>query len=298
MYDGLVIVPQLGLVPIGFDPDSKLAEFAHVRTARREVESNGEPGPPILPPPDRPLDPDTDLPLIFVLIPGRSVRIGAWPPGPDTAEGTPHIDRYALPTEAPVNEVELAPFFISKYEMTRGQYGRLVSSVVEGDRQSSFPVVDLAWSEARNLVWRCFLTLPSEAQWEYAARAGTTTSWSTGNDEEELRGLANLEGTNLDDRFELAAPVGSFPPNPFGLHDVHGNVAEYCLDSYGSYFFVPEPGTGMRFPVTGEGCVRGGAYGSKPCQARSAWRGDHGARGSWVGLRPARLLLGRELPTR
>jgi len=299
-YGGLRIGPQLGLVPIGFDPESKLAEFAHLRTARREIGSNGEPGLPFLPrtDPSQPLDPTEDLPLIFVLIPGNTARIGAVPPAPDNPEGHPHVDRYALSGEAPIHEVVLRPFFISKYEMTQGQYERLASPVMEGAHEPSdsapFAVVDLNWSGARDLLWRCFLTLPSEARWEYSCRAGTTTIWHTGDDEEELRTLANLKGTYEDDRFEAAAPVGSFPPNRFGLHDVHGNVAEHCLDAYGTYFLVPEPSTGRRFPWTGEGCVRGGSYDSRPCRARSAWRGDHGASGSWVGLRPARPLFDSE----
>jgi len=293
-YGGLRIHPQVGLVPLGLDPASGLAEFAHLRTARWVN------GAFVLPERhEGHFDPAEDLPLIFVLLPGGSACVGAARPEDASPEGCPNVDPQALKDEAPVDVVALAPFFLSKYEITCGQYRRLVGRTPGfGDSEDgaealpspTLPQADVGWSEALIPLTRHCLTFPTEAQWEYAARGGTTTVWWTGDEEETLRGAANLCVGDELDPFPGPAPVGSFRPNPFGLYDVHGNVVEYCLDDYGPYYYVAERDTGRRFPTSGQQTARGGSYASPPCQARSAWRGDRGDRGREVGWRPARRL--------
>lgn len=277
-YGGLRIEPQLGLVPLGADPPTGLMEFAHLRTARREKDERCEIGAAILPErtPGGGFDPEDDLPLIFVLVPGGIVR------------------HPAAPDEGPYPQAQLEPFFVSKYEMTQAQYERLLDPAAGGKPASRdeaiLPFTGRNWSEFRDLLARHYLTLPSEDQWEHAARGGTVTPWSTGTDIVDIRDLANLEGLSAGDRFEGVAPIGSFAPNPFGLHDVHGNVAEYCFDNYGTYHFVPEPITGRRYPRSGTTVVRGGSYLGSPDAARSDCRDDMGSRRPSIGVRPARQL--------
>jgi formylglycine-generating enzyme required for sulfatase activity len=154
---------------------------------------------------------------------------------------------------------------------------------------------------------RLDLELPTEAQWEVAARGNTTTPWWTGEDPESLRGAANLadlsyvrfygpsdaahDGWN-DDGFGATAPVGSFRPNAFGLHDTLGNVWEWCRDGFGDYSEKAAPGDGYRpgdprYPV-----YRGGCFDNPAIKARSAARAcqvpDPG--NGYMGVRPARRV--------
>jgi formylglycine-generating enzyme required for sulfatase activity len=136
---------------------------------------------------------------------------------------------------------------------------------------------------------RMGLMLPSEAQWEYAARAGTTTSWWTGAEEASLAGCANvfdlantrdrqagMATASFDDGFVYHAPVAALRANPFGLHETVGNVHEWCQDEY------PEHGK----------VVRGGGFNDLPSVARSAFgypfKADY--RHHALGVRPARAV--------
>ncbi|MCA8956258.1 MAG: SUMF1/EgtB/PvdO family nonheme iron enzyme, partial [Planctomycetes bacterium] len=143
-------------------------------------------------------------------------------------------------------------------------------------------------------------------QWEYACRANTTTPWWFGGDPRQMtradncldrRGLILIgrrPGDAADDGFALHAPVGSFAANPFGLHDLYGNVAEWCRDPICSYAAVaPRRGDGLRTRAEVRGrCLRGGSLASPATQARSASRRAPlpGVRTYTHGLRPARRL--------
>jgi formylglycine-generating enzyme required for sulfatase activity len=157
------------------------------------------------------------------------------------------------------------------------------------------------------------LTLPTEAQWEYAARAGTRTLWWTGNDMDSLRGAVNLADQSaartfpamepiqiwpdLDDGWPWTAPIGQFRANPFGLHDVHGNVWEMVQDGLHSYEYPVRPGDGLRLPPADAPpprlphVSRGGACELDAWNARAARR--YGGKKFFAcGLRPVRLLDG------
>jgi formylglycine-generating enzyme required for sulfatase activity len=126
--------------------------------------------------------------------------------------------------------------------------------------------------------------LPTEAEWEYACRAGTTTQYSSGNNEESLIGKANMFDqsaakkyhewnidANHNDGFIETAPAGSFQPNPWGLFDMHGNVYEWCWDWYGSY--ESDPQTDPQGQSSGTiRVIRGGGWNSAPEDLRSAYR--------------------------
>jgi formylglycine-generating enzyme required for sulfatase activity len=155
--------------------------------------------------------------------------------------------------------------------------------------------------------------LPTEAQWEYACRAGTTTRYWSGDDPETLVKVGNvldasarLEVPHLtggaalpelthtvqaDDRFAFMAPVGSFRPNAFGLYDMHGNAWEWCSDWYGDDYYAVSPVDDPKGSDAGKGRVaRGGSWVSKPYLARSAqrYRLRPDYRADYLGFRVAR----------
>jgi formylglycine-generating enzyme required for sulfatase activity len=307
-YAGLDIPPQMGLRPIGPDPASGLWEFAHLMTGE-PAERDGE-GRLIL---------TERTGVVLVLVPGGSFWMGA-----SDEPGSRNYDPAAQADEGPLHQVDLSPFFISKYEMTQGQWKRFVGSNPsyygpDGSwdpawlRSHSAPSlllpVDSVSSETC-LTWlpRMGLSLPSEAQWEYAARAGSDTPWWTGRDKETLAGAANLADEYAqrhgagewigneawDDGATVAAPIGTYAANAFGLHEVHGNLWEWCLDCYDPAFYyassrldpvAPCNGTTSRVP-------RGGSFRLAASYARSANRPGTTPTyaGYTIGIRAARPI--------
>jgi formylglycine-generating enzyme required for sulfatase activity len=254
--------------------------------------------------------------LVFVLIPGGTFEMGAQ----CTDEAGPNYDPQARKREAPVHDVELSPFFLSKYEMTQGQWERFAGSnpslylpnMTVGGRPQGLlhPVEQVSWEECTGLMARMSLALPTEAQWEYACRAGSRTPWWTGSDRESLRGKVNLadqsvkrdgmswseidDWPDLDDGWVVHAPIGTFPANPFGLHEVHGNVWEWCADGEDDDFYAKSPRLDPVQPVVGNVAriYRGGSFANAATHARSSNRydGSPDYKHFSVGLRPARPL--------
>jgi formylglycine-generating enzyme required for sulfatase activity len=211
--------------------------------------------------------------------------------------------------------VDLAPYFISKYELTQGQWLRMTGKTPARFKPGEtvgghvvhlgYPVDQVGAQEADTILARLELALPSESQWEQAARGGTSTAWWTGADKASLAGAANLADRycmlhggprswryeeGLDDGFAAVAPTGSFRPNAFGLHDVAGNVWEWTtgrMENKGE-------GTGSRLDLRpGETLrvARGGAWDGISWRARSAHRRNiaPGLVGN-VGMRPVRSV--------
>ena len=301
-YGGLELAPQLGLVPLGPDPRSGLEEFADLAT--------GEP-------PRRRDDGSLELlpasSVVFVLLPGGKSYLGAQPSDSER----PNFDPAAQPDEGPVNVVELGPFLLAKYELTQGQWRRftarapskyLAGTQVRGRALSELsPVERVSWFEVERELARLGWRLPTEAQWEYAARAGSETPWWPGDEPAALQGAANLADRfaqandapfvafqeELDDGHLTHAPVGSFEPNAFGLHDVLGNVYEWCRDEYRADGAPTAKGEGLR---TGGNSttrvVRGGCYASLAVAARSSKRDSAGPEleTETIGVRPLRPL--------
>jgi len=308
LYKGLRIQPQLGLVPIGMDPDSRLWEFAHVRSGRPAARSPG----------DRRLRFDGDTGLVFVLIPGGEFLMGAQ--RRDRAQ--PNFDPQASQVNAePVHRVVLDPFLISKYEMSQGQWLRLTGQnpsayhpgqrVPGPDITLAHPVECVSWETCTDVLRQHGLDLPTEAQWEYACRAGTNTVWWTGDKTQDLRGAINCldqtrrrfgrqllmqvdSGLPFADGFVLHAPVHTLRANPWGLHHVHGNVCEWCRDNWARYILPVAPGDGLRdAPVSQYRVSRGGSYYHTARLARSAARPrpNQEYAGGDTGCRPSRRLL-------
>jgi formylglycine-generating enzyme required for sulfatase activity len=251
---------------------------------------------------------------VFVLIPGGTFWMGAQR---DDPAGHNH-DPLAQPHESPVHEVHLDPYFLSKFEMTQDQWERFTgknpslygpNSVFAGKHTTSLhPVEQVSWRAADTVLQRLDLLLPTEAQWERAARADSETSWWTGSDKRTLQGAANLaDGFALrhgaprtwpfekwlDDAHPVHAPVGQYRANGFGLHDVCGNVFEICREAFGSYDLPERDGDGERQGNASEGhIIGGGGYHNETGSARSAFRTDVSP--SYfdfaTGLRPARRI--------
>lgn len=213
-------------------------------------------------------------------------------------------------TEGPQHRVDIRAFAVGKFEITWDQWQACVDrggcsaegpSSTGGDNGWGFgsrPVIEVNWHDAQAYVlWLSQVTganyrLLSESEWEYVARAGTTTRYSWG-DAYPVCNPAARNGANFSGCAELRTlPVGTFAPNPFGLFDMHGNVYEWVQDCYKfSYTDVPTNGA----PHDGE-CdfrmLRGGSWGSYPQILRSAYRVffEPGFRYQNFGIRVARAL--------
>ncbi len=168
--------------------------------------------------------------------------------------------------ERRVHQVTLSEYWIGKYEVTNKQYRRFRPDHEGAD---NLPAVDVNWTEARDFCASFGFQLPTEAQWENAARAGSTARWSFGNNEGALARYA-WYGEDFADK-GTAHPVGTKEPNKWGIHDMYGNVQEWVADWIRSY--SDEPRTDPPGPSSGPGRgVRGGSFISSPASTRSASR--------------------------
>jgi hypothetical protein len=181
--------------------------------------------------------------------------------------------------DPPAHKVSLSEYWIGKYEATDRQARH------ETGDQGSLPAAELSWREAQDFCQLHGWRLPTEAEWENAARAGTQTAWSFGDDEKALGDYAWFDGNSGGELH----PVGIKKPNSWGLYDMHGNAWEWVADWYGPYEAKPQMDpTG---PVTGDFRVlRGGSFFDSAGNLRSANRFRVGPedRGSDVGFRCAR----------
>ena len=196
------------------------------------------------------------------------------------------------------------PFALSRHEVTFDEYDRFAAATGRGLPDDAGwgrgrrPVVNVSWEDAQAYVsWLSSETgaryrLPSEAEWEYAARAGTETAYSWGNEIGSNRANCDGCGSQWDD--EMTAPVGSFGANAWGLHDMHGNVWEWVEDCrHDSYAGAPADGSAW---TTGGNCgrrvYRGGSWVNDPRNLRAAYRVGFvaGGRFNALGFRVARTL--------
>lgn len=179
----------------------------------------------------------------------------------------------------PVHEVTLQGFEMGAYEVTQSQYEAIMGtnpSEHQGLGTENNPVEMVSWHKAREFCTKLSaqtgrtFTLPSEAQWEYACRAGSTTLYSFG-DADAL--LSNYTWYGEDYSEGSTHPVGTKLPNAWGLYDMHGNVGEFCLDSmHWTYEGAPTDGSAWE-PETGELRIhRGGGWFDYPWGCRSAHR--------------------------
>jgi formylglycine-generating enzyme required for sulfatase activity len=181
--------------------------------------------------------------------------------------------------EKPAHKVQVSGFHMDTREVTQQAYESLMEKNPSKSKGSNQPVEQVDWYHAalycniRSLkeglkpcydpkTLACDFTangyrLPTEAEWEYACRAGTQSRFSCGNDPAKLKSCAWFKANAS----QTPHPVGQKTPNPWGLFDMHGNVAEWCQDIYGESYYQSKEGTDPRGPATGSKRVlRGGSW--------------------------------------
>jgi serine/threonine protein kinase/formylglycine-generating enzyme required for sulfatase activity len=288
-----------GLVPIGMNPRSKLWEFYDLRSAW-----DRESDPQALPVPEHDeqgrLKITGETGIVFVLLPGGSIQAVAEATQTTWVIDTDQEHRFGTP---------LSPYFLSKHEVTQGQWVRWTGdnpSVSRTMDDWSLPVEQVSWQACSDQLNRLGLKLPTRLQWEYAIRAGTTTTYWTGDSVEEILLAENILDIGRDgsiretitNRGRELLPVGSLTPNGFGLFDMGGNVSEWTREP--AYFGVEDvrqerPGDGdlgeLDVPGAEYRTDRGGSFSSNEVLARSgAWSGSSGEPDWTKGLRPVREL--------
>jgi len=244
------------------------------------------------------------LAITMVQIPAGSFQMGS----PDTEAGR-------ASDEGPQHRVQLQSFFLGQTPVTQAQWKEVASwpqvnlelnpdpAIFKGANR---PVEAVSWEEAMEFCRRLsqrtnlFYTLPSEAQWEYACRAGTTTPFAFGDT--LTPDIANYDGNSAygsgpkGQYREETTDVGSFAANAWGLQDMHGNVYEWCLDHWhGDYEGAPSDGSA--WVNGGDSELRllcGGSWNSYPWSCRSAYRhrGHLDSRDGLVGFRLCRFPPG------
>ena len=171
--------------------------------------------------------------------------------------------------EKPVHTVYLDDFYMDKYEVTNALYKKFIDSTGYKESSSLYesrfsapnqPVVGVSWDDTKAYAKWAGKRLPSEAEWEKAARGGLVGKkypWGNTITHDD----ANYSGIGGKDRWEYTSLVGSFAPNGYGLYDMAGNVWEWCADWYDSEYYAKSPKSNPIGPSSGTSCVlRGGGW--------------------------------------
>ena len=236
---------------------------------------------------DAPREVKNSIGMTFIRVPAGTFLMGS-------PAGELHRNADELQHEVTVTE----PFFLGVHEVTQSQYEKIIgtnpsywSKIGDGKQRfkgkdtTDYPVERVTWHDAvefckklsakENKTYR----LPYEVEWEYACRAGKKTVFAAGNDFHS--NLANINGLGYSSYgketsgpfFRSTVRIGGYQPNDFGLHDMHGNVQEWCADWYGENYYWRCPKDDPPGPTQGtERVLRGGAWPSSAKACRSAFR--------------------------
>ncbi|MCK5186430.1 MAG: formylglycine-generating enzyme family protein [Deltaproteobacteria bacterium] len=231
--------------------------------------TNGTPTPTPTPstPTPTPKYMTNSIDMEFVLIPAGEFDMGS---------PSSEVGRYD--DEGPVHHVTISEvFYISKYEVTQKQWREVMGTDLSDFKGDDLPVEQVSWNDVQEFI-RILnekegtdkYRLPSEAEWEYAARAGTTTRYSFGDDASELGDYAWY----INNSERETHPIGQKKSNPWGLYDMHGNVWEWVQDEYhGSYDGAPSDGSAWEDGNSTKRVYRGGGWILFAGNCRSAARG-------------------------
>ena len=251
---GVLLVLFVGFVVLkGPAPDSEKTESANA--GKETVKSVGK--------------------LEMILVPAGSFVMGS---DKDNAD------------EGPAHEVTLSAFYMDKYEVTQEAYQQLIGNNPAKHKGAGQPVDRITWNAAAEFcnarsrkdglmpcynkdTWECNYAadgyrLPTEAEWEYACRAGSTTTYYFGNNKAEVTDYA----WNRSNSGSTTHPVGSRKPNAWGFCDMYGNVAEWVGDYYGEDYYKKSPAKNPRGPESGWRMMRGGSWTDSAESCRSGYR--------------------------
>jgi formylglycine-generating enzyme required for sulfatase activity len=209
--------------------------------------------------------------------------------------GSPANETGRYDDEGPVHLVTISEsFYLGKYEVTQKQWHEVMGDNPSYFKGDDLPVESVSWDDVHKFIKKLNekegtnkYRLPTEAEWEYAARAGTTTRYSFGDDDSKLGEYA-WYSENSGDKIH---PVGEKVANPWGLYDVHGNVWEWVQDIWhDTYNGAPADGSAWEDGFSTYRVSRGGSWFDSAMDCRSAFRGSYGP-----GNRTHRLGLGFRL---
>jgi formylglycine-generating enzyme required for sulfatase activity len=187
--------------------------------------------------------------------------------------------------ERPAHKVAFPAFWMDRYEVSQQQYQTIMGANPSGNKCQECPVEQVTWQEAKQYCEKIGKRLPTEAEWEYAARGGTNTKFFWGN---SMNGDFVWYGKNYGG---VSHPAGKKLPNPWGLYDISGNVAEWCADWFDENYYRFSPGASPKGPVDGtRRIIRGGSWYNDEVFFFSTpyrYRSDPNVRSDEVGFRCA-----------
>ena len=230
-------------------------------------------------------EPDADIlgkgiKVEMVLIPAEKFKMGS-----PTKEDCRNDDEMQ-------HEVTLTKsYYLGKYAVTQEQWKAVMGDNPSDTKGAKVPVTDVSWDDCQDFIKKLNANssggyrLPTESEWEYACRAGTTTAYSFGDN------ITPKDANYFDSNTGKTLAGGSYKPNAFGLYDMHGNVHEWCEGWYEKY--PVEPVTDPKGQATGEKKVlRGGSFGTLDAKVRSSFRFIFSPSGQYFdfGFRLARTI--------
>jgi len=207
------------------------------------------------------------------------------PPGTFMMGCSPSLQWGCWSDENPVHQVTLTqPFYLGRYEVTQAQWTAVMgsnpssfqspSAQVPADQVPNRPVERVSWNMIQSFNAATGLRLPTEAEWEYACRAGTTTAFNLPPNGTDDDGLLGQLAWFLPNAGNQTRPVGQKLPNALGLHDMHGNVWEWVQDWHGASYYSQSPGIDPPGPISGTSRVlRGGSWIINSYYCRASYRG-------------------------